>query len=131
MPVVLTWPGEIRPKARPRSNFASHAVYTDPAYRSCQGQMAAAFMVQAAALGWTAPLLNPVAVHLILEGKHPRRCDGDNTLGAVLDALQMADLLRNDNLKAVPDARVTLLHSGQPPTATIHIAKFNHNLLLK
>ncbi len=130
LPVVLTWPGEIHPKARPRTNFRTATIYRSPKYGGCLQWMTTAFKAQAGVLDWHHPLAAPVSIHLVLEGKHPRCCDGDNTLGTVLDALCMAGLLRNDNLKNVPEARVTLLFTKAPPTATVHISRFDPDVLV-
>lgn len=56
------------------------------------------------------PLPFPVAIDLVLKGKHSRKSDLDNTIGAVLDALQDAGIIKNDNPVWVPRISAQMLY---------------------
>ncbi len=56
---------------------------------------------------------------LYLTGKHSCRGDGDNILGAVLEALQSANIVNKDNLMRFPCHEFSLEHSKDPPSATL------------
>lgn len=73
----------------------------------------------------------PVAISISLRGKHSRRGDLDNVAGSILDALQDAGVLRNDNSKAVPSLLIRLAHDPAiTPFASITLARIKTPLRL-
>jgi Holliday junction resolvase RusA-like endonuclease len=98
-----TFPGKIIPKPRPR--VTENSTYMPPAYT--EWKRAAAFLFQDS---FTPILRYPVSVHVVLTGKHRLSGDSDNTVGSVLDALQDAKILDQDNWKHVVDERGTLFY---------------------
>ena len=74
--------------------------------------------------GERSPIPHPVSVSISLRGKHSRRGDLDNIAGAILDALQDAGVLQNDNSKAVPSLSIRLAHDPTiVPFASITLSR--------
>lgn len=120
---TLELAGAIVPKARPRFS-KNGAAYLPGGYRDWKNQAIASLMQQ---WGDRGPITVPVAVAIALEGKHPRGSDSDNLGGAILDAMQGAGILRNDNLMAVPELFIKLWYSAAVPTVTIKIAPIDRD----
>lgn len=95
--------GTIIPKARPR--VTQNGVYMPPAY--AEWKLLATHEFRKVFV----PVIRyPVAVRVVLTGKHQRGGDSDNVVGSVLDALQDAGILKQDNMNHVIDQRGTLLY---------------------
>jgi Holliday junction resolvase RusA-like endonuclease len=104
--------GPIVPKARPRGRGKQHYLPDD--YREWKE----------AAIGQLRQQLGPlrlsgIRLNVLLKGKHSRRGDADNIVGAIMDALVQGEILANDNLVAVTALSVELQHSPLPPVALI------------
>jgi Holliday junction resolvase RusA-like endonuclease len=110
--------GLIVPKARPRRTNSGH-VYMPQNYRDWMARQVANFRD---AWGDRPPIESPVHVYLDLHGKHHRGSDADNLNGSVLDALQKAGVIKNDNLLWVPGQGSWLHYDPkQSPTANLKI----------
>ena len=118
--------GAIAPKARPR--VTRHGTFIPKKYRAWKLGAIAEFKRQ---WGARAAITEPVAISISLRGKHSRRGDLDNIAGAILDALQDAEVLRNDNSKAVPSLSIRLAHDPAiAPFASITFARIKSPLKL-
>lgn len=113
--VCLTLDGPIAPKARPR--FGGNA-YLPSKYRDWKNDAIMDFRSQ-----YHGEPLEGVAVAVELSGRHSRRADADNIVGAILDALVQAQVLRNDSLVVVSALSVALHYSKAPPTTQITITQ--------
>ena len=126
LPFDLLLQGPIVPKARPR--VSRGRAYLPPKYRQWKLGAIAEFKRQWGARG---AITVPVAISISLRGKHSRRGDLDNVAGSILDALQDAGVLRNDNSKAVPSLSIRLAHDPTiAPFATITFARIKMPLKL-
>ena len=108
--------GSIVPKARPK--LGNGRGYLPANYRDWKED------AQAQLLSQPRPdtPLEGVAITITLSGKHSRRSDSDNVGGAILDALVTAGIIRDDNLKCVPELSLSLTYSKDDPVATIEIS---------
>ncbi|MEM9770009.1 MAG: RusA family crossover junction endodeoxyribonuclease [Cyanobacteria bacterium P01_D01_bin.73] len=115
MTYSFTLTGAITPKARPR--VTRNGTFMPRKYREWKTQAITSLQLQ-----WSnaPPISEPVGIEILLTGKHPRRGDSDNVAGAILDALQDAGVLKNDNLKAVPRLAIQLKwDKDRDPIATV------------
>ena len=116
--IELILVGAIVPKARPRVTRSGHA-YLPSSYAHWKRAAIAQLTGQ-----WRGgPIDQPVAIGIILTGRHSRRGDCDNISGAVLDALVQSQILIDDNLIHVPQLGVRLEYGNQPPIATVKLIK--------
>jgi Holliday junction resolvase RusA-like endonuclease len=122
--LIFSLPGAIVPKARPR--FSNGFAYTEPKYGNWKQAAIASLQRQVTPqMRSSLPINEPVAVHILLTGKHNRAGDADNTSGSILDALVQAGILQKDNLTIVVELSVILVHDAKKlPNAEIVIAKF-------
>ena len=111
-----TLEGSIVPKARPR--VGNGRGYLPADYRGWR-QTA---QVQLLSQPRPDKPMEDVAITITLTGKHSRRGDSDNVGGAILDALVTAGIIRDDNLKCVPELSLSLTYSKDDPVATIEIS---------
>lgn len=109
--------GAIVPKARPRNSRKGHS-YLPENYRDWKSEA----IITLAAQHIGEPLGGPVAIAVILIGKHSQKGDGDNVLGSILDAMVQAEILTDDNLKRLPSVRLDLIHSKDAPSARIRVS---------
>lgn len=116
--ITIGWAGTIVPKARPRVRRSGHT-YMPPHYQAWMRQQVTAFE------DWwdgQSTITNPVLAYLDLYGKHDRSGDADNTIGAVLDALVKARVIRGDNMLRNPGQGAHLYYSAKlPPTAILRL----------
>lgn len=124
--IVLRYPGQIVGKARPR--VTSNGTYMPHKYAIWKSNAALDIAQDFAGMTDRPPLPLPVPVRIDVKmhGKFDRRTDGDNALGAVLDALQAAEVgndkvLRQDNLKNVVAGSFELDYSKANPFWTLTI----------
>ena len=109
--------GAIVPKARPRNSRCGHS-YLPGNYREWKNE--AIILLAAQHQG---PAFDvPVAISIILTGKHSQRGDGDNVMGSILDVMVQAEILTDDNLKQLPSVSLVLIHSSDPPLARIRVS---------
>ena len=81
--------------------------------------------------GERSPLPYPVSVSISLRGKHYKGSDLDNLAGSILDALQQAGILKNDNCGHVPSLSIRLAHDAKvEPFASITFARIKEPLKL-
>ncbi len=109
--------GAIVPKARPRNSRKGHS-YLPEDYREWKSNAIDALADQHSGVAFDVP----VAIAVILAGKHSRQGDGDNVMGSILDAMVQAEILTDDNLKRLPSVRLDLIHSKEPPSAMIRVS---------
>jgi Holliday junction resolvase RusA-like endonuclease len=69
-------------------------------------------------------IAEPVAIEIILIGKHSRRGDADNIAGAILDAMVQAGIIKDDNLTRIPSLKIQLIYSGEPPETHIKVEPY-------
>lgn len=86
--------GEITPKARPRL-LKNHA-YLPEKYRNWKKDTIATLREQ-----WTRPSLKKTEV-VVITGARGQRGDLDNIIGAILDAMVQARVIKDDSVKNVP-----------------------------
>lgn len=109
--------GAIVPKARPR--VTRNGTFLPIAYS--QWKSAAIVQLQRQA-GDRALLLTEAEIGVSLSGKHSRRGDLDNTIGAILDALVQAKILKDDSMMHLTGASIRLFwNKNQAPKAEILI----------
>ena len=127
----LTYPdlllqGSIVPKARPR--VTKRGAFIPKKYRQWKDGAIAEFKRQ---WGDRSPLGHPVSVSISLRGKHYKGSDLDNLAGSILDALQQAGILKNDNCGHVPSLSIRLAHDPViAPFASITFARIKEPLKL-
>ena len=93
--LIRYWiPGVVVPKARPR--VTKNGSFMPQRYQDWQRLAIAELLLQR---NDRTPLVYPVAVKVLLQGKH--RGDLDNLSGAILDALVKVGILEDDRLSCV------------------------------
>lgn len=97
--------GAIVPKARAR--VTRHGTFHPHRYQNWKRAAVMDLRIQSRALKTEFPLQR-ARVSIVLSGKHSRSGDSDNVAGAILDALVQAEILRDDNLMAVPSLALAL-----------------------
>lgn len=109
--------GAIVPKARPRNSRSGHS-YLPKNYREWKSDAIILLTAQHQGAAFDVP----VAVSILLTGKHSQRGDGDNVMGSILDAMVQAEILTDDNLKQLPSVSLVLIHSSDLPLARIRVS---------
>lgn len=108
--------GPIVPKARARTT--ANGTYHPHRYNSWKKGAIADLCSQ-----YRGDPIDRAVVNVWLHGKHSRRGDGDNVMGAIWDALVQAKVLSEDNMKRLPAGAFDLEWSKDEPTATILVFK--------
>lgn len=108
----LWLPGVCSPKTRPRATIAKHKtgtlkskprVYTCPRYRAWKNWATCSLYKQAInqfGIGTNQLPLERIELLVVFVGKH--RGDGENLMGAVMDAAVEAKIIADDYLKNIP-----------------------------
>ena len=117
--IIFRLQGSVVPKARPRFNRRTGKAYTDPAYASWKAEA----ITQVKKI----KLLNPshtyplqqANVMFVFDGKHDRGSDGDNSSGAIEDALVQSGILQDDNFLKVPEQAVMLNYDKMRSPSTL------------
>ena len=133
-PITYYLDGGVVPKARPRATGArrrggGQKVVLPENYRIWKGQAGRSFLEQSMGVPGRFPIEQTSTVKVKFTGKHSRKGDGDNTVGAILDAMQAIDstlinkqVLKNDNLLAIPSSSFRLIYSeNQEPKTEVMI----------
>ena len=72
-----------------------------------------------------------MAIAISLQGKHYRGADLDNLAGSILDALQQAGILKNDNCGHVQSLNIRRAHNAKnDPITSITFARIRDPLKL-
>ncbi len=108
--------GLIVPKARPRVYKGRASM--PPAYVQWKNQAIYELWIQKANFTKS---ITPSEVHVTLVGKHNRKSDGDNILGAILDALVQAEYLIDDSMMHITKVSLQLKHSKEEPYAIVEL----------
>ncbi len=106
--------GPIVPKARARTT--ANGTYHPHRYKSWKEN--AVFDLESQ---YTGAPLSGVSVSVEFHGKHRRNSDLDNMLGAILDALVQAGVLKDDSLMHVVAVAGELAYSKESPETLIFI----------
>jgi Holliday junction resolvase RusA-like endonuclease len=113
--------GPVVPKARPRCGVrrGKAIAYPDQKYDEWKeeakrelGKIITLFPK------YTYPLLQ-ANVFFVFDGKHDRSCDGDNSEGAIEDALVQAGVLKDDNFLRLPSQAATLNYDKKRSPSTL------------
>ena len=109
--------GAIVPKARPR--VSDNRAYLPPHYADWKERARDSLRFQ----HYGQAIAVPVALDVVLIGKHSRKCDGDNVLGSIADALVQAGVLLDDNLLKIPAKSIRLFYSREAAIALIQLTE--------
>lgn len=113
--IKLILDGEVQPKARPR--VTKNGTFMPREYKDWKDEAILQFQNQFKKE--PIPKVEKVEVRLI--GKHSRRSDADNLLGAILDALVQGLVLKNDNLVCVNEVNLKLFYNQGRAVSEVYI----------
>ena len=118
--------GPIVAKARPR--VTRYGTFIPPKYRQWKLGAIAEFQRQ---WGNRPTITEPIAIAIHLRGKHYKGSDLDNLAGSIMDALQQAGVIKNDNCGHIPSLSIRLAHDPAiAPFASITFARIKEPLKL-
>lgn len=106
--------GVVVPKLRPRVHNGRATL--PPQYREWKNQAIYELWRQRANFD---PTATPHELHIVLVGRHHRKSDGDNLLGAICDSLVQAKYLKDDSLMYLSKMSIELQHSQENPYTLI------------
>ena len=119
--IIFRLQGAVVPKARPRCGVrcGKAVAYPDANYdRWKEGAKKEMEKIMTLYPNHTYPLLQANAF-IIFDGKHDRSCDGDNSSGAIEDALVQAGILKDDNFLKVPEQAAMLNYDAKRSPSTL------------
>lgn len=117
MELILKLEGAIVPKARPR--VVDRRAFMPQNYTDWKDR--AIYSLRTQYVGKAIAV--PVSLDVVLIGKHSRKCDGDNTIGSLADALVQSGILAEDNLLKVPSESIRLFYSKQAAITLIKLTE--------
>ena len=118
--------GPIVAKARPR--VTRRGTFIPQKYRHWKDGAIAELQRQ---WGNRPTIAEPIAIAIHLRGKHYKGSDLDNMAGSIMDALQQAGVIKNDNCGHVPSLSIRLAHDPAiAPFTTIVFARIREPLKL-
>lgn len=123
MELIFRLEGAIVPKARPRvvdRRAFMPQNYTDWKDRAIDS-LRTQYIGEAIAV--------PVSLDVVLIGKHSRKCDADNEIGSICDALVQAEILADDNMLKIPSESIRLFYSKKDAIALIKLSELTENNL--
>lgn len=123
MEIIFRLEGAIVPKARPR--VVDRRAFMPQNYTDWKDRAIDSLRTQH--IGEAIAV--PVSLDVVLIGKHSRKCDGDNTIGSLADALVQSGILADDNMLRVPSESIRLFYSKQAAIALIKLSELMENNL--
>jgi len=111
-----------------RPCITRHSTFIPPKYRQWKLGEIAEFQHQ---WGNRPTITEPIAIAIHLRGKHYKGSDLDNLAGSIMDALQQAGVIKNDNCGHIPSLSIRLAHDPAiAPFASITFARIKEPLKL-
>lgn len=117
MELILKLEGAIVPKARPR--VVDRRAFMPQNYTDWKDR--AIYSLRTQYIGEAIAV--PVSLDVVLLGKHLRKCDADNVIGAIADALVQSEILADDNMLKIPSESIRLFYSKQAAIALIKLTE--------
>ncbi len=108
--------GDTKSKARPR--FYKGRALLPKAYRDWKEGAIHQLYMQRRNFDESA---KPSEVHIIFVGKHNRKNDLDNKMGAIIDCLVQAKYLKDDSLMHITKLSAELKYSAESPCVLIEL----------
>lgn len=117
--IIFKLEGKVIPKARPRDK----TFHLPTKYRNWKAEAAIALALQSENL---TTIDFPITIEVYLVGKH--RGDADNIVGAIMDALQDAQIIKNDaSIKEI----CLKAYKDKQPCAVIKLEPFKERNLME
>jgi hypothetical protein len=119
--IIFRLQGSVVPKARPRCGVrhGKAVAYPDANYDRWKEEAKRELTrIKMLYPEHTYPLIEANAF-IVFDGKHDRSCDGDNSSGAIEDALVQAGILKDDNFLKIPEQAAMLNYDAKRSPSTL------------